>query len=182
MRGAAGGSCTAEWKPASLQAGTGCPAPGLTGPELPGRACLQSCPCSPALASHSCRAALKQMHHCLISSPALGDLGLVGRVLSVPAGVLQQVAQDDGGQVGVVVAHADEGLGHLQVLKCWVRVASFTPSTCRAHVPCVGTHADRRVPPTPVEMTTARILLHPAHFKHAPQPVTVAPCSCSPSP
>ena len=41
--------------------------------------------------------------------PALRDLGLVGRVLRVPARVLEDVAQDDGRRVAVVVAHADEG-------------------------------------------------------------------------
>ncbi len=40
---------------------------------------------------------------------ALGDLGLVRRVLRVPAGVLEDVAQDDRRRVAVVVAHADEG-------------------------------------------------------------------------
>ena len=39
---------------------------------------------------------------------ALGDLGLVGRVGGVPGRVLQDVAQDDVGRVGAVVALADE--------------------------------------------------------------------------
>ena len=47
------------------------------------------------------------------ASPALRDLGLVGRVLGVPPRVLQQVAQDDGRDVGAVVAHAEVRLGHL---------------------------------------------------------------------
>jgi hypothetical protein len=42
---------------------------------------------------------------------ALGDLGLVGRVRGVPGGVLQDVAADDGGGVGAVVAQADHGAG-----------------------------------------------------------------------
>lgn len=41
--------------------------------------------------------------------PPLGDLGLVGGVLGVPPGVLQEVAEDDAGDEGVVVPHADEG-------------------------------------------------------------------------
>ncbi len=40
---------------------------------------------------------------------ALGNLGLVGSVLGVPAGVFEDVAEDDGRGDGVVVAHADEG-------------------------------------------------------------------------
>ena len=47
--------------------------------------------------------------------PALGDLGLVGGVLGVPAGVLQDIAQDDAGRERVVVAHADEGAVDLVV-------------------------------------------------------------------
>lgn len=47
----------------------------------------------------------------------LGDLGLVGGVLGVPAWVLQQVALDDRGQVRVVVAHAQVRLEDL-VLVC----------------------------------------------------------------
>jgi hypothetical protein len=39
----------------------------------------------------------------------LGDLGLVGRVRGVPGGVLQDVAADDRGRVGAVVAEADHG-------------------------------------------------------------------------
>ena len=39
--------------------------------------------------------------------PTLGDLGLVGRVGRVPTGVLEDVAPDDGGSNGLVVAHAD---------------------------------------------------------------------------
>ena len=45
---------------------------------------------------------------------ALGDLGLIGGVLGVPARVLEEVAQDDRGEVGVVVALADVRLEHLQ--------------------------------------------------------------------
>ena len=55
-------------------------------------------------------------HHRLVVEQrletALRDLGLVGRVLGVPARVLQDVAQDDGRRVAVVVAHADEGAQH----------------------------------------------------------------------
>ena len=40
--------------------------------------------------------------------PALADLGLVGRVGRVPAGVLQHVAQDHRRGVGAVIAHADQ--------------------------------------------------------------------------
>ncbi len=40
--------------------------------------------------------------------PALGDLGLVRRVGGIPAGVLQDVALDDGRRDGVRVAHPDE--------------------------------------------------------------------------
>ena len=41
---------------------------------------------------------------------ALGDFSLVGRVGGIPAGVLHDIAQDDLGRQGVVVAHADAGL------------------------------------------------------------------------
>ena len=44
---------------------------------------------------------------------ALRDLRLVRRVLRVPAGVLQHVAQDDGGDVRAVVPRALVGLEHL---------------------------------------------------------------------
>ena len=40
---------------------------------------------------------------------ALGDLRLIGRVGGVPARVLEDVPEDDGGRVAVVVAHADAG-------------------------------------------------------------------------
>jgi len=40
---------------------------------------------------------------------ALGDLGLIRRVGGVPAGVLEDVALDDRGRGGVVVAEPDEG-------------------------------------------------------------------------
>ena len=40
--------------------------------------------------------------------PALGDLGLVGRVRGVPAGVLEDVPLDDRRRDAVVVAHPDE--------------------------------------------------------------------------
>ena len=42
---------------------------------------------------------------------ALGDFGLVGRIGGVPARVFHDIAQDDLGRQGVVVAHADAGLG-----------------------------------------------------------------------
>lgn len=45
--------------------------------------------------------------------PPLGDLRLVRSVLSVPGGVLQDVADDHGGDVCVVVPHPDEGLEDL---------------------------------------------------------------------
>ena len=45
--------------------------------------------------------------------PPLRDLGLVGRVGRVPAGVLEHVAQDDGRRHRVVVAQADERAEHL---------------------------------------------------------------------
>jgi hypothetical protein len=51
-------------------------------------------------------------HHRLVIEQrfeaALGDLGLVGRVLGVPTGILQNVALDDAGRERIVVAHADE--------------------------------------------------------------------------
>ena len=40
---------------------------------------------------------------------ALRNLGLVGRVLGIPAGVFKDVALDDGRSDGAVVAHANEG-------------------------------------------------------------------------
>lgn len=40
---------------------------------------------------------------------ALGDLGLVWGVLGVPAGVFEDIAEDDRGGDGAVVAHADAG-------------------------------------------------------------------------
>ena len=45
--------------------------------------------------------------------PALRDLGLVGRVLRVPARVLQHVALDDRGRDAVGVAHAEKAPPHL---------------------------------------------------------------------
>ena len=55
-------------------------------------------------------------HHLLVVQQgfeaALGDLGLVGRVGGVPARVLEHVAQHDRGDVGAVVALADQGLLH----------------------------------------------------------------------
>lgn len=45
--------------------------------------------------------------------PALRNLRLIGRVLGVPARVLEDVAEDDVRRVRVVVAHADEGPEHL---------------------------------------------------------------------
>ena len=42
--------------------------------------------------------------------PTLGDLRLVGRVLRVPAGVLEEVPENDGGRQGSVVPHPDEVL------------------------------------------------------------------------
>ena len=44
---------------------------------------------------------------------ALGDLGLVGRVLRVPAGVLEDVALDDRRGDAVVIPHAQERPEHL---------------------------------------------------------------------
>lgn len=44
---------------------------------------------------------------------SLGYLGLVGGVLRVPRRVLHDVAEDDAGDEGVVVAHPDEGLKDL---------------------------------------------------------------------
>ena len=41
--------------------------------------------------------------------PPLGNLGLVGSVLGVPAGVLQNVALNDRRGDAVVITHADEG-------------------------------------------------------------------------
>mmetsp|Transcript_34871 Transcript_34871/g.87734 ORF Transcript_34871/g.87734 Transcript_34871/m.87734 type:complete len:239 (-) Transcript_34871:1579-2295(-) len=59
-------------------------------------------------------------HHGLVVQqhlqPPLRDLGLVGRVRGVPRGVLHNVAQDDTGRDGVVVAKADVGLEHLVLL------------------------------------------------------------------
>ena len=43
---------------------------------------------------------------------ALGDFSLIGRVGGVPARVFHDVAQDDLGRQGVVVAHADAGTGN----------------------------------------------------------------------
>ena len=40
--------------------------------------------------------------------PALGNFGLVRRVLRVPAGIFQDVALDDGRRDAIVIAHADE--------------------------------------------------------------------------
>ncbi|MNP25546.1 hypothetical protein D3C76_1183590 [compost metagenome] len=40
--------------------------------------------------------------------PALGDFRLIGRVRGVPAGIFQDVAQDDGGGQRAVIAHADQ--------------------------------------------------------------------------
>ena len=45
--------------------------------------------------------------------PALRDLGLVGRVGGVPAGVLEDVALDHRGGEAPVVAHANEGAEHV---------------------------------------------------------------------
>ena len=44
--------------------------------------------------------------------PALGNLRLIGRVRSVPARILQDVALDDRRRDGVVVAEADHGARH----------------------------------------------------------------------
>ncbi len=44
---------------------------------------------------------------------ALGNLGLVGRVRGIPAGVLEDVTLDDGRRERVVVAHTDEAAEHL---------------------------------------------------------------------
>ena len=48
---------------------------------------------------------------------ALRDLGLVGRVGRVPGGVLEDVAQDDVGRVGAVVALADEAAEDIVLLR-----------------------------------------------------------------
>ncbi len=56
-------------------------------------------------------------HHLLIVEQgfeaALGDLGLIGRVGGVPAGILEQVALDHRRRVGAVVAEADQRLPDL---------------------------------------------------------------------
>ena len=44
---------------------------------------------------------------------ALGQLRLIGGIGGIPARVFQDVAQDDVGHVGVVIAHADVALGDL---------------------------------------------------------------------
>ncbi len=44
--------------------------------------------------------------------PALRDLGLIGRVLRVPARILEQVTPDNGRRDRAVIAHADEITGH----------------------------------------------------------------------
>jgi hypothetical protein len=55
-------------------------------------------------------------HHLLVVEqrfqPALGDLGLVGRVGGVPAGILEQVAQDHRRRQRAVVALADQRFLH----------------------------------------------------------------------
>ena len=48
-----------------------------------------------------------EIQECL--KPALGDLGLIGRVLRVPTRVLQHGSQDDRRRDGAVVAHPDIG-------------------------------------------------------------------------
>ena len=48
--------------------------------------------------------------------PPLRNFGLVGRVLGVPAGILQDVAEDDRRRDGIVVADADEGSEELIVI------------------------------------------------------------------
>ena len=40
---------------------------------------------------------------------ALGDLGLIGRVSGVPARVLEDIAADNGGKMGAVIAHPEVG-------------------------------------------------------------------------
>ena len=45
--------------------------------------------------------------------PALGDFGLVGRVLGVPAGIFQNVALDDRGGEAIRITHSDEGAENL---------------------------------------------------------------------
>ncbi len=45
--------------------------------------------------------------------PALRDLGLVGRVGGIPAGILEDVALDDSGHVRVGIAHADQATKNL---------------------------------------------------------------------
>ena len=39
--------------------------------------------------------------------PALADLGLIGGIRGIPAGVFQDIAEDDAGHLGAVIAHAD---------------------------------------------------------------------------
>ncbi len=47
---------------------------------------------------------------------SLGNLGLVGRVSRIPAGVFEDVALDDAGHGGVVITHADEAAESLILL------------------------------------------------------------------
>ena len=53
-----------------------------------------------------------QVHHHLLEvhagfQPALADLGLIGGIGGIPAGVFQHIAEDDAGHLGAVIAHAD---------------------------------------------------------------------------
>ena len=55
-----------------------------------------------------------QIHHHLLEvqqgfHPALTDLGLIGRIGGIPAGVFQHVAQDHARQHRAVIAHAQHG-------------------------------------------------------------------------
>ena len=97
-----------------------------------GRTCLRRTRCAMAMASAA--AVASSSSEALASSmpvrstticwklssglePALADLGLVGRVGGVPAGVLQHVAQDHRRGVGAVVAHADQRGGEPVALR-----------------------------------------------------------------
>ncbi len=64
---------------------------------------------------------------------ALGDLGLVRRIGGVPAGVFENVAPDDCGQVRVGIAHADVGFPHAVAIHQGgkVREGGFLGAGCR---------------------------------------------------
>ena len=83
---------------------------------------------------------------------ALGDLGLVGGVLGVPARVLEHVALDDRRDQGVVVPHADAGAQH-PVLpgdlaqRRHHRALAAAPGRKAAQVEGLGDCGSRRAPP-----------------------------------